>query len=81
MRLVQAHVGDGVDHGQVALHAGQQVEDALSTVRDRGEQDAAGCHQLQMGRVTVVRKDGTTDWEELHDDPVVGEDVCVACLG
>lgn len=70
-----------MDHGQVALHAGQQVEGALPRVRDRDEEDAAGRHQTQISRVAVICEDGTGHHEELHEDPVVGEDVCMARLG
>lgn len=77
-RLSEPHVSDGMDDGQVAVHAGEEVKQRLSC--SDGGQDCQHGNILKflphVGGVVVEGSD--RDAEQLQQDHVKGEHVGVA---
>lgn len=77
--LPQAHVGDGVNGSQVALHAGQEVEKHLPTSVDIEHVDAYIYHFRVISVDTRCHKYAAEDTHQLYDNHVVGEEVGMVC--
>lgn len=82
-RVFQPHVGDGVDDGQVALCAGEDLKQELPCELNGWDTDARH-RQIRMLSVdTTADEDEGWYTDQLHKNRLVGEEVGMAsgCAG
>lgn len=72
------HVRDGMDHGQVTLHTGEEMKQSLSGQHDGGQHGS--CHQQRLNLHEVPKSvdNRAQHASNLHQHHVVGEEVGVA---
>lgn len=79
--LARPHIPDGMDHGQVAVQAGQEVEERLAS-SNAGQYRYDGTPLLYLPcHWSVVVGASSHQAQQLQNDHVVGEDVHVASGG
>lgn len=76
--LSQPAVGDGVNHSQVALHAGQEVKQRLSHRVDKNQINTNRHQQRETRFGATDDDDGPQDPQDLYGNHVVGDEVGVA---
>lgn len=80
-RLSEPHVSDGMDDGQVAVHAGEEVKQRLSCSGGGQDRQHGGILTFLPRDGGVVVEGSERDAEQLQQDHVEGEHVGVACGG